>query len=496
MRAHSDLRQAWWGLLLLPLLLFGATGLVWNYQRTQLMVRVSVDGMTERVQTHQDTVGELLEELGLALRSEDILTPPAETELSPGMSVEIIRARPVEIEADGRRWTLHTHAGTIAEVLDEAGLRLRRNDELRLDGEPVTPQTALPPVEMDGGPPRYARGHIWDERQAVPLRLSLVRAVPITVNDGGMDFVIHTTAPTVGEALLREQITLYLGDRVMPSLGSRVSAGLRVFIERSTPIIIRADGRTIKTRTRQETVGDALAEQGIAVLGLDRVTPPMTERLKDNMVIQVTRVREVIEIEQEPIPFETVWVPDDDLEIDHQRLDVEGAEGITKRRFRVIYEDGVEVSRALEDVWVAQQPITRAIAYGRKIVTRTLETPEGPLVYWRKIRMLATSYSASTAGKGPDHPSYGRTRLGWKMRKGIVAVDPGVVNLGTHVYVPGYGKGVAADTGSAIKGRRIDLGYDDDNLVLWLSWVDVYLLAPPPPRYKIRWVLPNWPRER
>jgi len=63
MRAHSDLRQAWWGLLLLPLLLFGATGLVWNYQRTQLMVRVSVDGMTERVQTHQDTVGELLEEL-------------------------------------------------------------------------------------------------------------------------------------------------------------------------------------------------------------------------------------------------------------------------------------------------------------------------------------------------------------------------------------------------------------------------------------------------
>jgi len=491
-----DIKFEVWGLLMVPLLLITAAGLAWNYQRTEIAVRVTVDGLTEMVHTHQNTVGELVEELGLTLRAEDILSPPAGTPLSPGMAVEIVRARPVEIEADGQLLTLRTHARTVAQLLDEAGLRLNRHDELWLDGRPVTLQAPLPPVQMDGQPPRYARGHVWAGRQAVPLRLSLRRAVPITVNDGGMPFVIHTTAPTVGEALLREQITLYLGDRVMPSLGSRVSAGLRVFIERSTPIIIRADGRTIKTRTRQERVGDALAEQGIAVVGLDRVSPPMTARLKDNMVIQVTRVREAIEIEQEPIPFETVWVPDDDLEIDHRRLDEAGAEGITKRRFRVVYEDGVEVSRILEDVWVAQEPVTRVIAYGRKIVTRTLETPEGPLVYWRKIRMFATSYSASTAGKDPDHPSYGRTRLGWKMRKGIVAVDPTVINLRSYVYVPGYGKGVAGDTGSAIKGRRIDLGYDDDNLVLWRRWVDVYLLAPPPPRYQIRWVLPNWPRER
>lgn len=495
MYTRANLRQVWWGLLLLPLLLIAATGLAWSYQRTQIPVQITVDGLTETVRTHQTTVGALLAELGLTLQAEDILTPPAATPLSPGQAVQIVRARPVEIEADGQHLTLRTHARTVAQVLGEAGLRLGRHDDLRLDGQPATLQTGLPPVQMDGEPQRYARGHVWDKQQAAPLRLSLQRAVPITVDDGGMPFVIHTTAPTVGEALLQEQITLYLGDRVLPSLGSRVSAGLRVFIQRSTPIVIRADGRTIKTRTRQETVGDALAEQRIAVVGLDRVSPPMTERLIDNLVIKVTRVREAIEIEQEPISFESVWVPDDDLEIDHQRVDEAGAEGITKRRFRVMYEDGVEVSRALEDVWVAQEPVTRAIAYGRKIVTRTLETPEGPLVYWRKVRMAATSYSASTAGKSPDHPSYGRTRLGQPMRKGIVAVDPAVINLGSHVYVPGYGKGKAGDTGGAIKGRRIDLGYDDDNLVLWRRWVDVYLLDPPPPRYQIRWVLPNWPRE-
>jgi 3D (Asp-Asp-Asp) domain-containing protein len=82
------------------------------------------------------------------------------------------------------------------------------------------------------------------------------------------------------------------------------------------------------------------------------------------------------------------------------------------------------------------------------------------------------------------------------MRKGIVAVDPTVIKLGSKVYVPGYGIGDAADTGGLIRGRHIDLGFDDHNLELWHRWVDVYLLAPPPPRYQVRWVLPDWPRER
>ncbi|HDN80835.1 MAG TPA: hypothetical protein ENG33_10280, partial [Chloroflexi bacterium] len=166
-----------------------------------------------------------------------------------------------------------------------------------------------------------------------------------------------------------------------------------------------------------------------------------------------------------------------------------------RRRYRVVYENGEEKERRLEDEWVAKEPITRVIAYGTKIVIRELETPEGTIKYWRRIRMLATSYSAATAGKPREHPLYGITRLGLWARKGIVAVDPRVINLGTKVYVPGYGIAIAADTGGRIKGRHIDLCYDEDNLVLWYKWVDVYLLAPPPPREKIIWLLPNWPRE-
>lgn len=66
------------------------------------------------------------------------------------------------------------------------------------------------------------------------------------------------------------------------------------------------------------------------------------------------------------------------------------------------------------------------------------------------------------------------------MRGGVVAVDPRLISLRTNVYVEGYGVGSACDTGSAIIGKRIDLGYDDGNLQLWYRWVDVYLLTPVP----------------
>jgi 3D (Asp-Asp-Asp) domain-containing protein len=57
----------------------------------------------------------------------------------------------------------------------------------------------------------------------------------------------------------------------------------------------------------------------------------------------------------------------------------------------------------------------------------------------------------------------GRTASGLPVRKGVVAVDPGLIPLGTRLYVPGYGKAVAADVGVAIKGRIIDLWMPNDD---------------------------------
>jgi 3D (Asp-Asp-Asp) domain-containing protein len=207
-------------------------------------------------------------------------------------------------------------------------------------------------------------------------------------------------------------------------------------------------------------------------------------------------VREEVEIEDEIIPFETLFEPDANLALDTQQVVTAGAPGINRQRYRVRYEAGQEVTRTLQDTWVAQEATQRVIAYGQRIDPQTFTASDGtPITYWRKVRMYASSYSAATAGVSRDSPSYGRTYTGDLMRTGIVAVDPRVIPLRSRVYVPGYGTGDALDTGSAVLGRHIDLGYADDELVLWTRWVDVYLLWPPPPSYQIAWVLPNYPRE-
>ena len=51
----------------------------------------------------------------------------------------------------------------------------------------------------------------------------------------------------------------------------------------------------------------------------------------------------------------------------------------------------------------------------------------------------------------------GHTATGVPVGYGVVAVDPSVISLGTRMTIPGYGEGVAADTGSAVKGAWIDV---------------------------------------
>jgi 3D (Asp-Asp-Asp) domain-containing protein len=75
--------------------------------------------------------------------------------------------------------------------------------------------------------------------------------------------------------------------------------------------------------------------------------------------------------------------------------------------------------------------------------TLATDTPGG-----RSITVSATGYSLP-----------GRTATGLPVGWGVVAVDPSVIPLGTHMTIPGYGDAVAADTGGAIIGSTIDLWF-------------------------------------
>ena len=84
-----------------------------------------------------------------------------------------------------------------------------------------------------------------------------------------------------------------------------------------------------------------------------------------------------------------------------------------------------------------------------------VETPQGYVPYTQVLGMEATAYLPTDGG------GEGLTAIGIPATYGIVAVDPDVIPLGSRVYIPGYGEALAADTGGAIYGYRIDLCMED-----------------------------------
>jgi uncharacterized protein YabE (DUF348 family) len=478
------------GLASIALIFVVGNGMLVGYISTQTEVQLVINERPFTVRTHQPTVGALFEELHLPLAPEDIVLSPLDAALTEGGQIVIRKALPVTLRADGLELQLRTHSHTVADFVREAGITLDRHDRVTVEGEVVEPDSPLPASALLGASD-IDPSTLW--RQP-PLQMQILRAVPITIHDGAVPIPILSTAHTVGQALFDEGILLYLGDGVTPTLGTQTSAGIQVYIQRSKPLVILADDRRVKTRTQGDTVAQALTQESIELVGRDYTIPEQQTEVYDNMTVKVIRVQEQVVLEEEPIPFETVWQTDAELELDSQRLDQAGTAGAKRRLVRIVYENAVETERVTEEEWVETPPTTEIISYGTRIVIRERQTPDGPISYWRHFRAYATAYTASTAGTPRDAPWYGRTYMGLQAKKGIIAVDPEVISYGTWMYVPGYGKGLAADRG--VYGKHIDLCYDDDKWPPpWHWFVDVYLLTPVPPADRIHWILPSYPRE-
>lgn len=95
---------------------------------------------------------------------------------------------------------------------------------------------------------------------------------------------------------------------------------------------------------------------------------------------------------------------------------------------------------------------------------------EGKVVY-----VSATAYSAYDPGCGHY------TASGTRLRRGVIAVDPSFIPLGTRVYIPGYGEAVAEDTGGAVIGNIIDIAFDthEEALAFGRQDLEIYILEYP-----------------
>lgn len=174
----------------------------------------------------------------------------------------------------------------------------------------------------------------------------------------------------------------------------------------------------------------------------------LQDKITDGMQIKIAfnRIEKVAQNKIIPMQVRREW--DVFMDPGRQKILDPGRTGVIKDTVIVSYHDGKVLARKTVDSKLVVKPRPSVIAMGSyNAVSRQV-----PMRLGRVYKFEATGYT---------HTGY-RTAIGAKTRRGIIAVDPRIIPFGTKLYVEGYGYGVAADTGGAIKGRRIDLFFETE----------------------------------
>ena len=353
---------------IIAILLVGGTGYS-AYELTKDNVTLSFDGEDHKIRTHAKSVGEILEEFEITVRTEDILSHPVDEVITDKMKIVWEAAKPVML------------------VIDEEQTK------------------------------------IW------------------------------TTEDTVNDLFADQAVDFTEHDIIEPGLDAEITKDMTIKVEKAFQLTLDVGGDEQQVWSTSTTVADFLEGQNITLADLDRVEPAMEKEITEDSVVKVTRVEKVTDVVEEPVSYAVVTKKDNNLEKGKEKVERAGEEGKVEKHYEVVLENGKEVSRELVKTETVRDSVNKVVAVGTKVIQQTVS--RGTESSSKEFYVTSTAYTAYCSGCS------GTTSTGINLKANpnskVIAVDPSVIPLGTKVYVDGYGYAVAGDTGSAIKGNKIDV---------------------------------------
>lgn len=262
----------------------------------------------------------------------------------------------------------------------------------------------------------------------------------------GQNYTVNTLYKNPNRILNNAGITIGSDDEIRLSTPS-VDNGTVIEVFRAVPVFVIYQGKTMNLITGKPTVREVADQLGIPREKV-KLIPGDDARPVAGMNIRAVTLSEKIEEQELPDVYQVVRQPDPTLEKGVEETVQAGENGLKKATVRVKFEDGIKVSTDVLSEIVAVSSKSQIIRVGTR---DTVDTSRGAMRF-RDIRYMEASAYLPTDGS-----AQGLTATGIAARHGIVAVDPDVIPLGTRVYIPGYGLALAADTGGAIVGDKIDL---------------------------------------
>ena len=233
-------------------------------------------------------------------------------------------------------------------------------------------------------------------------------------------------------------------------------------------VIVMYNDERYAFQTVSKTVEQLFKEKGVVIAEDQKMTGAYLDGvINSDLFIKIKRVTTKSVVEDVKIPAKTVYRDNADLANGQSKVVRNGSDGLKRVEYLISYENGVQVGKDVVKETVVTEAVSKIVEQG---ASGTKSGKGGKdFKYKNVIDVKCTAYTNSyeDTGKRPGDPAFGITKSGMKAQKGVVAVDPSVIPLGTKMYIEilddkieDYGFCVAGDTGGKIKGKKVDLFFD------------------------------------
>lgn len=282
--------------------------------------------------------------------------------------------------------------------------------------------------------------------------------VVVELSDQDKKLILQHSGETLTEVLKNNgQNVATLKQKYIPNVAwdAKIDPSKKVTLQCKCKVKLFMGGKQVATHeTTKSTVGEFLQEKKIQVTPWDVLKTKPEQKIVDGMNVVIDKVETKVSKAVEEIPFKEEKKESDELEKGKKKIEKKGTKGkkvyevsITYYNGKPLLKDGkpVKEKRLVKEI----KPVNQVVLVGTKEVEENENTDRAPSG-GRTMIVQATGYTHTG----------NRTATGTMPRRGTIAVDPNVIPLGTRIYVPGYGYGIAEDTGGVVRGRIIDLFFE------------------------------------
>lgn len=314
---------------------------------------------------------------------------------------------------------------------------------------------------------------VLEDNQSIIIK----RAVPITISEGSKTSVISSSCDSVQDLLDSQNITLGEMDKISPEPSTLLEEDMKITIKRAVPVTIIDAGKSTVISTPCDSVQELLDNQNIKLGEMDRLSPEPSTLLKEDMKIKIVRVKVETKSTTHTVPFGEKVTSVSSLPNTKRYIKTNGQDGQKTITTKVTYEDGKEVKREIVSDKVTKAPVTQVVVQGTYPLMPVSRS--GNVLPHKKIIPVRSTAYWAVNGVGKTYTASGRLAVRNPNGYSTVAVDTSVIPFGTKLFIEGYGFAIAADRGTAIIGNKVDVYFNTKKEACnWaVKYVKVYVLS-------------------